>query len=957
VTQVELPDNPYPGLRAYGVGEELLFFGRERHVDAMVELLGRQRLLAVLGSSGSGKSSLVNCGLLPALRRGALVGEAVGFRVVHMRPGYNAIKSLARALSTPGVLFEPAGSVPLPELIEANLRLSGLGLCDLYEQAKLGTNLLVVVDQFEELFRYEGRTAARREDAAAFVNLLLDASQQRRLPIYVVLSMRSDFLGDCAKFPGLVERVNQSRYLVPRLTRDERRSVIRGPARVNGTDVDPVLVTQLVNDVGDDPNQLCLLQHVLQRTYVFWRKRGANGPLTLADYEQTGKMTHALDIHAEGLVLGLTREQRELTERVFRALSDTVKEPRGVRRPLTFAMLRSVTGKSTRALREVLDTFRDPDVCFLMPPKSEVVTDDTLVDISHERLMQLWKRLHAWVQREAEAAHLYLRLANDAALHAQRALSLMRDPQLSVTLQFWRSQQPGADWASLYAVNFEQSRRYLRQSVRGKRLRQAIVGVVVLALGGAGAAAFDSTRAAAAADADLDAQRAEVVSTQAALAQRKRELAEAEAAEAERQARTTAAQLQEVEAKARELERRRAAFFEKNPFLLPAIVEARETQRRLRWDVELAKETTVLLDVAVRGVRHQVVDIGRWGSQVNAVLEFLASALQTGAELETRATEERSRAAVTLLRAETGLVEEQRESNALAVELLKARALPFQTGQLSVPTLLGVESVGETPISQAIAFPVGTDCFVWFSTRGLAGWWYPSNDPKLLEPELARLREFAESYATERVVATTLSGSDRLDENSKTDGLAPEPMTYAGWIAALEERWLRAPKSPAEGEEAPWPCPVAEWTAQDSPLRRFDARPNQRASALEHERELLDMDLLTLNGRNEASEAELTRLRAVNAGLAELLDAAKRDRTLAIERLNALDARSLAHGQQVADAVIKLSGVGVETRFLYELAAAKGDELKGLDLNQEQMRAYLRERRVGQGSQKQSESH
>ena len=182
---------------------------------------------------------------------------------------------MARALAEDGVLFRDfeAAGMPLAEIVDTTLRMSKLGLIDIYDQAQLGEdiNLLVVVDQFEELFRYQQLAAEQQEtvydvseEATAFVNLLLEASNQRAHPIYVVLTMRSDFLGDCAQFPGLAEAINMGQYLVPRMTRDERRAAISGPVGVGGAEISPVLLTRLINDVGDNPDQLSILQHALE---------------------------------------------------------------------------------------------------------------------------------------------------------------------------------------------------------------------------------------------------------------------------------------------------------------------------------------------------------------------------------------------------------------------------------------------------------------------------------------------------------------------------------------------------------------------------------------------------------------------------------------------------------------------------------------------------------------------
>src|SRR5262249_20757958 len=144
----------------------------------------------------------------------------------------------------------------LAEIIETSLRMSRLGLIDIYEQARLeGANLLLVVDQFEELFRYRQLNAAGRggdqqfsEEATAFVNLLLEVKERVSYPIFVVLTMRSDFFGECTQFPGLAEAINAGQYLVPRMSRDERRAAIEGPVKVAGGEITPVLLTRLVND-------------------------------------------------------------------------------------------------------------------------------------------------------------------------------------------------------------------------------------------------------------------------------------------------------------------------------------------------------------------------------------------------------------------------------------------------------------------------------------------------------------------------------------------------------------------------------------------------------------------------------------------------------------------------------------------------------------------------------------
>jgi hypothetical protein len=252
---------PYPGLRPFEADEADLFFGRERHVDALLQRLSNSHFVAVVGGSGAGKSSLVRAGLLPALEAGFVVEAGSDWRVAVLRPGGAPLEALADTLLAPHVLSTDGGA-PHREFALAELRRGPRGLIQLVGDAHLGqqSNLLVVVDQFEELFRY-CRDATQKDQANVFVELLLQATAQRDVPIMVVLTMRSDFLGDCARFRGLPERLNDNQFLTPRLTRDQIAEAIRGPARVCAGVVEDALVDELCNAVGDNQDQLPVLRH------------------------------------------------------------------------------------------------------------------------------------------------------------------------------------------------------------------------------------------------------------------------------------------------------------------------------------------------------------------------------------------------------------------------------------------------------------------------------------------------------------------------------------------------------------------------------------------------------------------------------------------------------------------------------------------------------------------------
>lgn len=489
--------NPFPGLRPFREDEEFLFFGRENQVDSMVNKLAETHFLAVIGGSGSGKSSLVNCGLRPALHAGLMASSGTRWKMAQFRPGIDPIGEMAMALAEEGVLFNDyeAEGITLAEIIDTTLRMSKLGLIDIFEQANpdKDLNLLVVVDQFEELFRYRQLDSDKDEnvygvstEATAFVNLLLAVKEQTDYPIHVVLTMRTDFLGDCTQFPGLPEAINEGQYLVPRMTRDERRAAISGPVGVGGAEISPILLTRLVNDVGDNPDQLSILQHALNRTWACWQSaRRPDDPIDLPHYEAIGTMASALDKHAEKAFAELTTpRQMQICEKIFKVLTDKATDPRGVRRPTIMGALCAMAEANEAEVIDVIDVFRKPSRSFMMPPAGKTIEVDTVVDISHESLMRIWQRLNKWADAEAKSAALFRRLSDTARRFKDGNASLLRDPDLQLALDWKAKEEPTAPWSELYQGGFEQAMEFLQisKNVHDSETAEAeIVGILRIA--------------------------------------------------------------------------------------------------------------------------------------------------------------------------------------------------------------------------------------------------------------------------------------------------------------------------------------------------------------------------------------------------------------------------------------------------------------------------------------------
>jgi tetratricopeptide (TPR) repeat protein len=480
VTQPGILSNPFPGLRPFEPEEDYLFFGREREIDELLRQLRYNRFVSVVGSSGCGKSSLVRSGLIPSLHSGLMVKGGSSWRVSILRPGEDPIGHLAGALDAPGVIgttdeeLAPTSRV----LLEAALRRGTLGLVDAVRHARIPAddNLLVVIDQFEELFRFQRsrRIENSRDEAVAFVKLLLEAASQKAVPIYVVLTMRSDFIGDCMEYPGLPEALNASQYLVPRLTRDELRCAITGPVAVAGAEIAPRLVLRLLNDLGSDQDQLPVLQHALMRTWDHWEHSRPGEPIDISDYETVGTLRHALSRHAEEAYLETGSDRnRQIAERIFKALTDTVTDSRGVRRPCSVADLAAIAEVSETEVIHVVDAFRRPGRSFLMPPSTVPLGPQVIIDLSHESLMRCWTRLIKWAEEERTAAAVYVRLTRAAGWFEEGSAGLWRDPELELGLRWRRENRPTACWARRYDEFFERAMQFLDRSEKERDREKA----------------------------------------------------------------------------------------------------------------------------------------------------------------------------------------------------------------------------------------------------------------------------------------------------------------------------------------------------------------------------------------------------------------------------------------------------------------------------------------------------
>lgn len=477
--------NPYVGLRPYEPNESLLFFGRETQTWELLQRLYTHRFVAVVGSSGCGKSSLLRAGLIPALKGGFLIEDSDEWVVAIMKPGesplYNLADSLLKELRSVLGKKKLIEKFKLPSTKELLAGIDETGvdaILDLVAPIRKTQNInfFVLVDQFEELFAFAKRKPEdsertltdNRNEAITLVNLILELSEQSVVPFYLVLTMRSDFIGDCAEYYGLPEAMNKSQYLVPRLTRQQLKKVIEGPAILSGKKINSKLTSKLINSMGDSQDELPILQHALMRMWEFDHQQDAveKNIIDFTDYTEIGGLENALQNHAEEVIEPLSESEKITARSVFRALTTIDSHNRIKRRPVRLSRLVEITNTKEKKLLEVIEHFKKSGRSFIY---FENIGDeeDKLVDISHESLIRQWKNLKKLVKKEKQYADKYNRLSQTQVWYDADG-RLLEGSQFEKEIQWYDELKPTQAWAEQYNSNFDKVEDFIERSRQSK---------------------------------------------------------------------------------------------------------------------------------------------------------------------------------------------------------------------------------------------------------------------------------------------------------------------------------------------------------------------------------------------------------------------------------------------------------------------------------------------------------
>jgi WD40 repeat protein/serine/threonine protein kinase len=561
--------NPYKGLRAFQEADAEEFFGREALIEQLIARLTptpshthtSTRFLAVVGPSGSGKSSVVKAGLIPALRAGTIPGSENWF-VAEMVPGVYPLEELEKALW-------PIAVDPPPSLVEP-MRRDEQGLLRTIRRilpVTDGAELLLVIDQFEELFTLVDDERQR----AHFVGSLLAAISNPHSPLRVIITLRADFFDRPLQIQPLGHWLKENTAVVLPMSAEELAGAIQKPARQLGIKMEEGLVASIVADVKDQPGALPLLQYAL--TELFDRRQ--DGLMTRQGYHEIGGVSGALGRRAEELYASLDAREQEAARQIFLRLVALGPGAEATRRRISRAELEEIMpatsttqssgreavdgGQQAAAITQVIDTFgRFRLLTFDRDP----LTREPTVEVTHEALLQEWPRLRGWLDENRNDIRLQRMLATAAAewlaagrdagylLHGTRlnqyetwlgdsSLALTRDELAYLEASLKARQQQEIEEEARHRRELETAQRLAEtekaraeeqsQAAQGLRRRALYLGVA-LAIAAILALAAIVAGGQANRNADLAAAEAQARATQQAIAEQNADVAQEEAA-------------------------------------------------------------------------------------------------------------------------------------------------------------------------------------------------------------------------------------------------------------------------------------------------------------------------------------------------------------------------------------------------------------------------------------------
>lgn len=472
-------ENPFPGLQAYRVKTAPLFYGRKTLTHELLNQLFKNEFLTVVGASGTGKTSLINCEVIDTLVKGHHYRGTKEWKFTSFSPGRSPLSAFAQSLASLDFIkntSEDKIDANLSAQFEKTLRNNKFGVIDIVEEFELtkDQNILIFIDQLEDVLSYSNEN--KSNDAEIFINQLIQVINQSAYPVVVIGSLNAEYLPRFTDYPAFADLINKNQYIIPGFVNKDCFEVIEGISLQNEMKFDVGFMMEINNYFRSHSFSLVKFQHALKRSVDLWLEKQHRSIVGLHYLEQVGGFSDSIPVQLEAIFDSFNDEQKYSCELIFRTFTAMNSTGEVSNFPLSIQEIAFQTGRSVKEVIEIAEKFTDSKCGVLqvkevegvearlksLTKKEEKLNQFTELQVAQKEILFDWERLSIWIKDERVKANVFLELVVDS----DQGESLYEGEKLASVINWMEKENPHNNWASRYSPKYIQAFDFYDQSVK-----------------------------------------------------------------------------------------------------------------------------------------------------------------------------------------------------------------------------------------------------------------------------------------------------------------------------------------------------------------------------------------------------------------------------------------------------------------------------------------------------------